>query len=408
MPPASLRRLLAIAVGARMFNDTGIQIFAPYLAAIASGLGLSIVSLGLLNSARSLMGLAAPIIGSIADTVGYRATMRTLLLMGAAGTLSFALSPNLTVAVPAVLLMGIGVFSFPPVLQAYMSAQIPYQRRSRGLGILEYGWALAGIVGLSASGLLIDRFGWRAPFFALSAGLLVAFFIFGAFPGTPGTHSRASAGAIFLQWRQWPRRVLALLQLESNARSAWIAIFVNALNVFAASTISFVYGVWLSREYAITTAQLGLVALFLGLSEFAGSILVSLVGDRLGKYRSILASSIIAVAAYLLLPLLDSLVAQAGLLNLARVLPVIAGLVVARFLFEVSIVSSISLLSEQVPTQRGKVLALASAMVTSSVAAASLVGPLTYTTWGILGPALIAAACAFLAAILMARWVTEQ
>lgn len=395
--PIPMPRLLAMAIGVRVFNDTGIQIFAPFLSAISSGLGVSIISLGALNSLRSLMGLMAPVSGSIADTIGYRPTMRALLLLGAAGMFLFALSPTLALAIVGMIIMGIGVFSFAPVLQAYVSAQIPYERRSRGLGIVEYGWALAGIVGLSVSGLLIDRYSWRAPFLVLGAGLVVAFFVFAALPATPGSHSRAEARASFLQWRQWPTRLFALLQLESNARSAWTAILVNGLNVFAASTISIVYGVWLAREYSLTTTRLGLVALVLGLSEFAGSILVSLIGDRLGKYRSILASSMCAVLAYLLLPLLNF-----------RVLAVIAGLIFARFLFEVSIVSSISLLSEQVPTQRGKVLTLASATVTSGVAAASIIGPISYSTWGISGPGLISASAALLATVLMLRWVNEK
>lgn len=410
----SLRRLLSIAVGARIFNDTGIQIFGPYLAAIASGLGMSIVSLGALNSLRSLMGLAAPVIGSIADNIGYRTTMRALLLLSAAGTLAFALSPNLPVAVVGLIIMGLGLFSFAPVLQAYMSAQIPYHRRSRGLGVLEYGWALAGILGLSLSGLLIDRFGWRAPFLVISAGLLVAFFILGAFPRTPaaGARSQKAAATVSLQWRRWPRRIAVrirtLVQLESNARSAWAAMIVNALNVFAASCISFIYGAWLGREYNVTATQLGLVALFMGLAELSGSVLVSLVGDRLGKYRSILGSSIFAVGAYLLLPLLNTFVAQTNTLPVARIIPLIVGLVIARALFEISIVSSISLLSEQVPTQRGKVLTLATALVTSGVAAASVVGPLTYTTWGLTGTTLISAACSFIAAVLAVRWVNER
>ncbi len=403
MPPSddvSLRRLLSIAVGARIFNDTGIQIFGPYLAAIASGLGISIVSLGALNSLRSLMGLAAPLTGSIADNIGYRATMRALLLLSAAGSLAFALSPNLPVAVAGLLVMGLGLFSFAPVLQAYVSAQVPYRRRSRGLGIVEYGWALAGILGLSVSGLLIDRFGWRAPFLVISAGLLLTFFVFGAFPRTPAhAPSQTAAASALRQWREWPRRLRALLQLESNARSAWAAMLANALNVFAASNISFIYGVWLGREYGVSATRLGLVALLLGAAELCGSVLVSIVGDRLGKYRSILGSSIVGVAAYLLLPLLDSL---------ATLIILIAGLIFSRFLFEVSIVSSISLLSEQVPTQRGKVLALSSAMVTGGIAASSVVGPLSYTAWGISGPALIAAACSFVAAVLLLRWVSDR
>lgn len=394
---APLRRLLPLAIGARIFNDTGIQIFGPYLAAIAAGLGISIVSLGFLNSLRSLMGLAAPVVGSIADNIGYRMAMRGLLLLGAAGMFILALSSDLWVATAGMLLMGLGVFSFAPVLQAYMSAQIPYRRRSRVLGIVEYGWALAGIVGLSVAGLLIERFGWRAPFLGLGTALCVAFFLFGAFPATPGTHSAAGVRTVFLQWRKWPAHLLSLARLESNARSAWAAILVNGLNVYASASISIVYGVWLSREYGVSTSRLGLVALTLGMAELSGSVLVSLVGDRLGKGRSVLGSSALALVAYVLLPALDF-----------QTLSVVVGLVIARFLFEFSIVSNISLLSEQVPAERGKVLALAAAVVTTGAALASVTGPLTYEAWGISGPAAIAAISALVAVLLTVLWVNDR
>lgn len=386
-----------MGIGARLFVDTGIQIFAPYLPAIAAGLGISIVTLGALNSVRSLMGLTAPVLGSIADGIGYRQVMRALLLVAAAGMFVFALSWHLWVAAAGMILMGLGVFSFAPVLQAYMSAQIPYERRSRGLGIVEYGWALAGIAGLSISGLLIDRFGWRAPFWVLGVGLLLAFFVFGALPVTRSKYTSAGAGAILLRWRQWPARLLDLVTLESNVRSVWTAIVANGLNVFATANISIVYGVWLSREYGLTSTRLGLVALALGLSELLGSVLVSLLGDRLGKYRSVLVSTACTVGAYTLLPFLNF-----------RVLAIVAGLTGGRFLFEISIVSNISLLSEQVPTQRGKVLTLATAAVTLGVAIASITGPIAYSSWGIFGPGFISAGTALLSTFLIVRWVNDR
>lgn len=386
-----------MGVGVRFFVDTGIQIFSPYLAAIAAGLEISIVALGALIGVRSLMGLTAPVLGAVADRIGYRQVMRFLLLMGAAGMFVLAISWNLWIAALGILLMGVGLFPFAPVLQAYMSGQIPYARRSRGLGVVEYGWALASIVGLSVAGLMIDRFGWRAPFLAMGAGLLLAFFVFGALPRTRAAHSRTRTKDVVLRWRQWPQRLRSLLTLESNVTSTWAAITANGLSVFATSNISIVYGAWLSSEYGLTTTRLGLVALVLGVAELSGSVLVSVLGDRLGKYRSVLASTAFTVVAYVLLPILNF-----------RVLAIVIGLLMLRFLFEVSLVSNISLLSEQVPTQRGKVLTLASAAVTIGVAVASTIGPLTYSWWGIWGPGLISAVAALGATVLIYFRVIES
>jgi predicted MFS family arabinose efflux permease len=72
--------------------------------------------------------------------------------------------------------------SFVPTLQAYLGASLPFAQLARGMGMLEYSWALTGIVGLSLMGLLIAATNWRVPFFVLSVGLVVALFIFRTLP----------------------------------------------------------------------------------------------------------------------------------------------------------------------------------------------------------------------------------
>lgn len=391
-----ISRLIIMGIGVRLFIDTGIQLFGPYLPAIAGGLGVSVVTLGALNSMRSLTGLAAPIMGAVADRYGYRVVMRGLLLTAAAGTFLFAASHNFGLALVGAFFMGLGLFGFTPVLQAYMSAQIPYERRSRGLGVVEYAWAFASIIGVSSAGLMIERLGWRAPFWVLGAGLLLAFFVFGALPATKRRRESGSARQLW-QWRRWPARLLDLARLESNARSTHAAILANGLAVFATSNVTLVYGVWLSNEYGLTPSRLGLVALALGLSELLGSVLVSLFGDRFGKYRSILLGAAASVFTYALLPFLN-----------VSVLAIVPGLLLMRFLFEVTLVSNISLLSEQVPTQRGKVLTLATAGVTTGLALASFTGPAVYESWGISGVGILSTTSALLATLLFWRRVSER
>jgi predicted MFS family arabinose efflux permease len=161
--------------------------------------------------------------------------------------------------------------------------------------------------------------------------------------------------------------------------------------------MAIVFGTWLIREYGLTTAQIGLVAMVLGLSELTGSVLVSLVGDRLGKYRTVRASTAATVIAYSLLPFLN-----VGLTM------VIIGLIVWRFTFEVAMVANISLLSEQIPTQRAKVLTLGSAAVTVGAAMASISGPFAYSTWGVYGVAFISAGASLAATILVLNRVSER
>ena len=84
-----------------------------------------------------------------------------------------------------------------------------------------------------------------------------------------------------------------------------------------------------------------------------------------------------------------------------------AAIFLARFAFESGMVSNISLLSEQIPTERAKVLTIGSAAITAGVAAGNLVGPTLFSTWRVQAIGLISAAGAFLAVIILLRWVRE-
>lgn len=385
-----------MGIAVRLVIDTGIQIFGPYLSQIAAGLGISIVTLGALNSLRSLMGLAGPGFGSLAAGRGYRWTMRLQLVLGAAGVFIFSFSNSLWTAALGMVLMGLGIFSLAPILQAYMSAHIPYEKRARGLGVVEYAWALAGILGLSFAGLLMARYGWRAPFWLIGAGLIIAFFVFGALPPAQDDAARPKPKKPRPSLRRWLAQLRDLVKLDHNVGSAWGAIIAGAFNVFAVTNVSIVFGTWLSSEYGLNTAQLGLVALIIGLADLSGAIFASSFADRLGKYRVVLFSTAGAVIAYLLLPVLNF-----GLLA------AVFGLILTRLFFETGIVVNISLLSEQVPGQRAKVMTLASATVTLGVAASSLSGPFVYSTWGVLGLGLVSAAGVLLATLLIIRYVSE-
>jgi len=391
----SLRRLLAMSVATRLLVDTGTQIFFPFLSIIATGLGVGVVTLGRLLSLRSAVGLSSPLFGALADRLGYRPVMRATLLLIALGTLLVGSSPNIWVAAVGVTLMGIGNASFIPTLWAYLSTRLPYARRAQGLGIVEYSWALAGIVGLFLAGQLIAVAGWRAPFFVLSAGLLLAWAAFGTLPAARADERQPSAGSLG-DPRRWPRRVRAFFELGPSSRSAWSAVLATGLNFFAAMHVVITYGAWLHGEYSLGAAQLGTVALLAGLADLGGSGLVSLVGDRLGKRRSVLLGTGGALLAYLLLPFLNTGVVTA-----------VASIVLLRFCFEFTIVSNIPLLSEQVSAQRGKVLTLSVASGLVGNTLAGLTGPWAYTRYGVWGLGPVAALVAAIAFAVVARLVTE-
>lgn len=384
----SLGSLLAVGIATRLLIDTSNQIFNPFLSIFANGLGASVVALGILVSIRSVAGLAGPVLGAWSDRVGYLVTMRVSLVLVAVGMIGFGASTSLIMAGLAMLPMGLGLASFTPALQAYLSARVSYERRGRGLGVLEYAWALAGIIGLSLAGGAIELVGWRAPFFGVAGLLLVAFAASFRFePAVDGDRPVAVEGAGGLR---------DFFKLGDAPRSAWGSIAVVGLSFFGMMNVIIIHSEWLQSAFALTAGQLGLVALLLGVCDLAGSVLVSVTADRFGKRRLLIAGTALCLAGYLLLPVLQ-----------AELLTALIGLGLVRFLMQVAYVSNIPLLSEQVPLQRGKVMALGLAMGQLGLVVAGVTGPWTYLRFGVTGLGVVSAAAMVVTLFVIYAWVRE-
>ncbi len=379
-PPVDIAfpRLMALGISTRLLVDTTVQLFNPFLSIFAAGLGISVVTLGQLLSLRSLTGLAAPWIGSMADRYGYRRVMRMALLILISGLLLVGSSQTIVVATIGFVLMGAGFSGFVPTFHAYLSTRLPYTMRARGLGMLEYSWALAGIVGLYGMGQLIAVTSWRAPLFVLAIGLAGMWLLFGSMPTaqpgrSPAVGQQKRARGMTESPSAW-QQVQYFFAVGPNARSAYSTIAANMLLFFTGIQLFIAHGAWLAREYQMGAVELGTVALILGCFDLLASVSVSLFTDHIGKLRSVLWGAFGVLLGYVALPFLNFSVTGA-----------VAGIALIRLCFEFGIVSQISLLSEQVPEQRGKVMSLSAAFTLFGGTIASLTGPWLYTTQGVWG-----------------------
>ena len=424
------RHLLAACIATRLVVDTSIQLFYSFMQTIALGMGLEVVVLGRLLSVRSAVGLSAPLFGSAADRHGYLRIMRLSLLLSAAGTFLLGSGGGFWSVVAGMVLSGVGLTGFLPTVHAYISAQLPFAQRARGIGVLEYSWALAGIFGLSLMGLLFDRFSWQLPFFILGTAMLAGWALLGFLPkassGADSTPTGASeetvpAAAAAAREQGGPKEALAkggepslaphssplaprilrriadLFDLGSNRRSAFTIIGANCLFLFSQGHVLIAHGVWLQTEYGLTPSALGLVALSQGVADLCGSILVSLIADRVGKKRSFQAGLLGSMLVYITLPIVN-----------IGLLPVIVVLVVLRFTYEYGLVSAIALVSEQAPDRRGKVLSLAVAINLLGVTLTGFTGPWMYTRFGVWGLGPVSAVCTLAAFVLLTIWGRES
>jgi MFS family permease len=393
------------------------------------------------------MGLAGPIGGVAGDRRGFRDVVCSSLVVEAVGLGLIAMAGEgglgSAALVVGMVLSGLGIAWFVPAMQAYASAHLPYDRRARGMGMIEYAWALTGIVTLFLAGRLIEATTWRAPFVVLSVLMLVAAVVFARLPSdagdagvahappdedealalamadpvaglalneliesqaadrAPETFKRVTSRIGERDARKADRigvatRVMTFFRLGRGAGSAYAEIAAGALFYFAAFQVLLVHGAWLQDQYGLNAAGLGTVALIFGVFDLAASVSVSLFVDRIGKRRSVLAGLVAGTAAYLLLPVLDRGLVAA-----------VAGLTLARCLFEFTIVSHFPLLSEQVPDQRGKVLTLGTSLGLVAATLAGVVGPWLYSDFGIGSVAVVSAFTMALSGLLVAGFVRE-
>jgi len=393
-PTLTFRRLIGTGTAAKWLVGIGSQIFNPFLPVIAAGLAMSVVDLGRLVGLRSAMGIFAPISGALSDRYGYRIVICGALLMSAAGFFLLSVSTSTWMVVLAMILSGLGMNAFTPNLHAFISSRLAYNLRARGLGMIEYSWALTSILGLSGVGLLITATSWRAPFVLLAAGMVAMSFIFAAMPGIQ--HTRLvlpDSGAAHPTWRE---RVIAVVAIHTNRRSAYATILAGALSYCAAMQVRIAHGAWLADQYGLEATALGVVAFVLGWFDLAASVLVSLFTDRIGKKRSVLLGIIGSWISYLLMPVLNI-----GLIAAVLVIGV------ARSFFEFNIVSHFALLSEQSPTQRGQVMTLGAAMSLIGATVAGFTGPWLLVAYGV--PALAWSAAAIVAiALLIAFFLVQE
>ena len=349
-----LRFQLIVFTAIRTIFNTLHRMVYPFLAIFARSLGVDLTTFSYALTARSVLGTFGPFAASVADRRGRRFGMllgATLFTVGAAVVVFWPTFAGLSISL---ILATLGKYIFDPGMQAYLSDHVPYKRRGRTIAITEFGWSLAFIAGVPLMGFLISRNGWMAPFplMALLGGLIIA----SLFWMLPKEDRSATANRSRDNFRLVFTSLPALTGLA-------IGLFASAAN----EQVNLIFGVWLEDSFGLKIAALGAASAIIGISELSAEGLVAAFVDRIGKPRAVALGLAVNSLAALALPFIGR--TEVGAL---------VGLFFFYISFEFTLVSSIPLMTELLPTARATMMAFNVAALSMGRAIGAFLAPRLY------------------------------
>ncbi|MDH3704559.1 MAG: MFS transporter [Acidimicrobiia bacterium] len=352
---------------AKTTANTALRWIPPFLPTLAAAFATSTTTLTTILGVAELAGLTTLFAGRRLDQGSERVVM-TVGLVTVSAACALATAGVVPVFAIAALLLVAGNANFTVAGHAWISHRVPYYRRARSIGLFETSWALSLLVGAPIIAVLIDRWGWRAPFVALAAATLLAALAIRPRHRVP----RPAAGLLVVSGPT------ARLDRQAAQVIAGVALLAAAgLSVFVVS------GTWLRDSFDVSTAGLGTVAMAFGAVELVASGGSAALADRTGKRASVLAGIFVLLFGL-------AAMASAG----SSVVVGVLGLVLLLLGFEFAFVTSLSLLSEAMPDARGSTLAIGTAASTAARAAGMVLSGVLYGAWGIGGTIALSGVCA--------------
>lgn len=379
--PIRLRyQVLAFSVTRTIIN-TAFRMIYPFLPAIARGLGVSVESITLAITLRSGMGLLSPAFGSFADVWGRKTALLLGVILFTVGMVLVVVWPTYPALVISLLLVGISKIVFDPAMYAYLGDRVPYNQRGLAIGLSEFGWSGAFLLGIPVAGWLIARSAWPAPYPWGRTSQLGIPLVTGFVPqerwDTPFIWlALLGIGLIVLLWKILPQDVRdtttrpslrqgfrTILSYPPALAGLTISFLISASN----ETVNIVYGVWMEDGFGFQVAALGAASAIIGIAELGGEGFVAVFVDRIGKRRAVGLGLGGYALACMLLPLIGTTWQGA-----------LVGLFLFYLAFEFTIVSSIPLMTELVPNARATLMAGNVAAFSLGRVFGSLIGPILF------------------------------
>ncbi|MEM5279236.1 MFS transporter [Cupriavidus taiwanensis] len=330
MPSPFLLPVLALSVcmvGAAEF------MLAPMLAPLASAFNTSAAHASGLVSAYALSyAAAAPLMGWLSDRAGRRGVLLAAMLLFAVDSIALTLVPTLRAAMALRILGGLAAAATIPTVFALIADRIPQARQAGAMGGVMLGMTAGIAAGPAVAGLLVEAWGWRAPFMMIAVSCLAAF--------TAGWHVIP---------RDMPRSCATGTLSSSKKASSGIFTLVLAKGAWNGSAVAgYVFaGEVLRMRYQLEVRSVGIAVSVFGLGLAIGNMLAGHASRRYQRDENTLFFAAVVVAGSMTL-----------FLTAAIGLPAALGcLLVWGAALGIAAPASTAILAQRAGANKGKVLA---------------------------------------------------
>ncbi len=354
---SSLRLLVLFLTIVRTILHISTRMVYPFMLVFTRGMGVELQDISHAIAMRASTGVLSPVLSPLSDRYGRKFGMLMGLVLFTLGAGALVFWPSFTTFFISQSLCYLGGYLFVSTVHAYLGDLVPYQQRGRVIAINEMGWSLSFIVGVPLMGLLIARFGWAAPYpLLMSLGVAATMAVLWLLPASHGA-ANPKGGSIWSHLRN-------ILQ----SRSALVGLLMGLTFAMGNEIIGMVYGVWMELTFGLKIAALGAATAAFGLADLGGEMLTAWLVDRLGKERAIAMGLISNAALVAILPWLAGLGVGGA----------IAGLCFFFMTYEITVVSSLPLMSEVLPQERATMMGINIAANSLGRALGALIAPLIF------------------------------
>ena len=380
------RRVLLGVLGFLTFATVySTVVIAPVITQIASEFGISTGTAGLLVAAYGGPGVVVSlIVGPFSDRLGRK----RFIVAGAAimgiFTIICALATSFEILMVLRFIAGMGAALIFPNTSALLGDSFAYRDRGRAMSTVIAFNTMASVIGVPTAGIVAEATSWRASLAIVGVLCVIAaatlFFVI------KPVETNADEGRFFAVYR----RVLR----NSSAVAATFSSFLGSLYWFTWSTYIVVF---FEGIYGLTRGTASTFALTLGLGVLIGSQVGGRLGDRIGHKPVVATAIIVSALILLLLTNVSTPLAAAAGLNLA-----LCSVMGARF------ATNQTLMTEQMPAQRGTLMALSSSTIGLAIVLAASIGGALIDTFGFGAVGLFCFVIAIASALIVVFFVREE